>query len=108
MTPRFLAMVGIVTAALGVAELSSSPRVTPNGGFHLRNIPINLGIARPPRIAGLRPSTLPKNEVTRSLKAIDWIGVATVLIGVLTALVSFFKRFPSRASPYRRDATPAA
>jgi hypothetical protein len=107
MTQRVLVMVGIVIAALGVAELSSSPRVTPNGGLHLRNIGINLGITRPTRVAGFRPSTLPKNGVSRALSAVDWIGVATALIGLLTALVGFFKSLPLRASRYRRDGTSA-
>jgi hypothetical protein len=97
-----LIIVGIVVVILGVAQLGSSPRGSPNRGFRMSNFGVNIGVARPPGSIVTRRPFFPRGNFSQpngpnqqsgssqSNGGADWIGLATAVVGLLTALVGLF------------------
>jgi hypothetical protein len=85
---HILILVGVLVLLLGCAQIASSPRGAPNRGLQPSNIGINTGITGPHR------STLSARATGKNAPlpiGPDWIGLATVVVGLSTALVGMFR-----------------
>jgi hypothetical protein len=91
-TKAILILVGIVVALLGFAQLASSPRGTPNRGFQISNIGVNVGITRLPRSQfGVRATGKGNSGTGVQPIGADWIGLTTATFGFLTIMVGMIK-----------------